>query len=151
MLSSGDKTLVVGVGNPLRSDDGIGPYVAHLLNEKHIPQVQTLIVQQLNPEMIEYMTNFDPIIIVDANLGKHEMEFKKLNTPACGVSSSHYATPALLASLAQTVYGKTLNVYTCLLKGENFEVGEGFSVSAKTIADRAVDTIENFLRKKQYA
>lgn len=148
MLSNEDKTLVVGVGNPLRSDDGVGFYVASVLEERHIPDVQTLVVQQLNLEVIEYFLNFDRIIIVDANCSKCDIEFKKLNAETCIMTSSHHVTPILLTSLAKTVYDKTLNVYLCLLKAENFEVGEGLSSSAKTIADQAINILTDFLKKK---
>ena len=42
MLSKEDKRcLVVGIGNPLRSDDGVGPCIVHKIEEKNIPGVNT--------------------------------------------------------------------------------------------------------------
>ncbi len=44
--------LVIGYGNSLRSDDGVGPFVAEAVEALRLPGVHTLICQQLSPEQL---------------------------------------------------------------------------------------------------
>ena len=45
--------LVIGYGNVLRHDDGVGPRVAEAIEELNLPGVRTLVCQQLSPEHAE--------------------------------------------------------------------------------------------------
>ena len=42
--------LVIGYGNTLRGDDGVGPRVAEAIEKLNLPGVRTLVCQQLSPE-----------------------------------------------------------------------------------------------------
>src|SRR3989338_1015788 len=125
MSSSVDKEiLVVGVGNPLHSDDGVGPYVIDLIEGK-IPGIQTRSVQQLNLEVLEEVFSFDKVILVDAALDGKDLEFKKVEwSRRDRMVSSHVCSPGVLISLARTIYGKELDLYLCTIRGENFSLGQ---------------------------
>ncbi|HEY9173382.1 MAG TPA: hydrogenase maturation protease, partial [Verrucomicrobiae bacterium] len=45
--------LVIGYGNTLRRDDGIGPKVAEAVAELNLPGVRSLACPQLTPELAE--------------------------------------------------------------------------------------------------
>ena len=42
--------LVIGYGNTLRGDDGVGPRVAVAVEDLQLPGVRTLVCQLLTPE-----------------------------------------------------------------------------------------------------
>jgi hydrogenase maturation protease len=59
------KTLVIGVGNLLRCDDGVGIHVVNRLNEV-APYIDTLDVALGSVEILEAMKGRDRVFIVDA-------------------------------------------------------------------------------------
>jgi hydrogenase maturation protease len=59
------KTLVIGVGNLLRCDDGVGIHVVNRLNEV-APYIDTLDVALGSVEILEAMNGRDRVFIVDA-------------------------------------------------------------------------------------
>ncbi|MCK5201195.1 MAG: hydrogenase maturation protease [Spirochaetales bacterium] len=65
------ETLILGVGNPLRRDDGIGPAVIQLLEKKRssyeIPSNVELIDGGTDGlGLIEYLKDYKKVIIIDA-------------------------------------------------------------------------------------
>jgi hypothetical protein len=52
------RTCITGIGNTLRSDDGVGTYVSRLIEEKNLEGVTVIIVQQLHIGMTEDLTKF---------------------------------------------------------------------------------------------
>mgnify|MGYP001165939697 CR=1 FL=1 len=62
-----EKTLVIGVGSVLRSDDGLGVRVIdELQKEKFPPEVKLLSGDISGLELIKYFPQFQRIIIIDA-------------------------------------------------------------------------------------
>ena len=59
------RTLVIGVGNLLRCDDGVGIHVVNRLNEV-APCVDTLDVALGSVEILEAMKGRDRVFVVDA-------------------------------------------------------------------------------------
>ena len=47
--------MVIGYGNTLRSDDGVGPLVAEAVHELVLPDVQTLAAGLLTPELADLL------------------------------------------------------------------------------------------------
>ena len=45
------ELLVIGYGNTLRRDDGVGPKVVEALATENLPGVQPLVCPQLTPEI----------------------------------------------------------------------------------------------------
>ena len=66
-------TLIIGYGNPLRGDDGVGPRAAELLVEEDgvtsplLPDgVQVLVCHQLTIELAPQIAEADRLILIDA-------------------------------------------------------------------------------------
>ena len=59
------EILVIGYGNTLRSDDGAGQRVAELVAEWKLPNVRSLPVHQLTPELAEPISQAELVIFVD--------------------------------------------------------------------------------------
>jgi hydrogenase maturation protease len=60
------RTVVIGVGNPYRSDDGVGPAVVELLRDKDIPGVELECALGETAELIELWTGATVAFVVDA-------------------------------------------------------------------------------------
>jgi hydrogenase maturation protease len=61
------KTLILGLGNPILSDDGIGCRVAEVLKERiKTPDVKVMEAAIAGLELIDILTGYDRAIIIDA-------------------------------------------------------------------------------------
>jgi hydrogenase maturation protease len=66
-------TLVIGIGNPILGDDGIGIWVARLI-KGNLPNSASVEVRELcrgGVSLMEEMLGFDEVIIIDAINTKH--------------------------------------------------------------------------------
>lgn len=62
-----DKTLVMGMGNQLHSDEGVGIHVAERLTELGLPEgVEVLDAGAVGHDMIFWIEDYDRVIAVDA-------------------------------------------------------------------------------------
>ena len=60
-------TLVLGLGNPLRGDDGVGPVVIGWLRERGLPSGVTVVDEGIaSPELVLTLESYRRAIIVDA-------------------------------------------------------------------------------------
>jgi len=60
------KTLVLGLGNPILSDDGVGHYVARALEEKlNRPDVTVTQASVAGLDFLDLLTGYDKAIIID--------------------------------------------------------------------------------------
>lgn len=60
------KTLVLGVGNPILSDDGVGIHVARALKEKSISGVYVEELAASGLELLDLVLDYQRVIIIDA-------------------------------------------------------------------------------------
>ncbi len=130
------NTCIVGIGNTLRSDDGVGAYTCQLLKEKNLPAVIIITTQQLDISMAEELSKFDSVIFIDASLQEETISFQSLlvkdNPPQ---SFSHHINAAMLVSLARQLFLTDTRFYICAIGAHNFEMGT--RLSEKTIHNAA--------------
>jgi len=60
------RRLVLGVGNPILSDDGIGIHVARALKLRNLPGVEVEELPASGLELLDMVLDFEKVIIVDA-------------------------------------------------------------------------------------
>lgn len=60
------RTLVVGVGNPILSDDGVGIHVARMLKEKVLKGVHVEELPASGLELLDMVLDYDKVVIIDA-------------------------------------------------------------------------------------
>jgi hydrogenase maturation protease len=145
MSLNGDKlkkVLVIGIGNPLRSDDGVGPYIADCIEAKGLSGVKVWVTQQLNIEDLERMLEFNRVILADASLEGPLLDFHPVvKSAGSQLSSSHHLSAEMFVNLASSIYNKELHMHLCSLKGNNFEVGDKISPNVLQRAQEAVELI----------
>jgi len=141
------KVLIVGIGNTIRADDGIGAYVCSAIDEMNIDGIETLIVQQLDTGLVDEFLKVDKIVLVDASVKNDGVNFYPLkNEESFSISSSHHLNANLLSSLIRKLYEKEINVMLCAVKGEDFDIGEQLSLTARQNAEKAVDLIVDWIK-----
>ena len=59
-------TLVLGVGNPILSDDGVGIHVARILNERRFPGVEIDELPASGLELLDIIHGYERVIIIDS-------------------------------------------------------------------------------------
>ncbi|MBN1678601.1 MAG: hydrogenase maturation protease [Candidatus Thermoplasmatota archaeon] len=60
------RKLVLGVGNPILSDDGVGIHVARALKARNLPGVEVEELPASGLELLDMVLDFDKVVIVDA-------------------------------------------------------------------------------------
>jgi hydrogenase maturation protease len=60
------KVLVLGVGNPILSDDGVGIHVARELKKRSIPGADVEELAASGLELLDVVRGYDKVVIIDA-------------------------------------------------------------------------------------
>lgn len=125
------KTLVIGYGNTLRGDDGVGYHLAEVVETWALPEVEAYPCHQLTPELAEPIAAAAQVIFIDATPPQNPhspIVVERLQ--ADGYSSffpGHHSSPTALLSLAQSLYGRQPVAYALLLP--TWEMGYGEQLS----------------------
>jgi len=140
------KTLLLGLGNVSRGDDGAGWEVACLFDFLNLPGLETRVAQQLGPEILEEWGNFDRVVFVDAAVDGMETRLEKIEkTQGTPASSTHHLTPQALFSLSRALGAYCPELYLCRIPAESFEFGEPFSAATRRHILQAVRLIRGWL------
>jgi hydrogenase maturation protease len=123
--------LVIGYGNTLRSDDGAGQIVAERVATWKLPNVRSLAVHQLTPELAEDLAHSDTVIFVDAVIPAQQnlvkIEIKLLDYDCKYSNSGHTENPRSLLYLSKIIYNKSPLAYWILIPAINLDFGEKIS------------------------
>jgi len=150
------ETLILGVGNPLRRDDGVGPEIIDLLfkgvNTPYLPPSVTIMDGGTDGlGLIEYFKEYKKVILIDAILMGMPPGTVKVFKPddalfhICGDSlSTHgFGIPELIK------FAKELNVLPNLtiigIQAENIEYGKGLSEPVKDNIDDIINIITKLI------
>ena len=139
--------LVVGYGNSLRGDDGIGRKLAQTIAEWQLPGVRSLDLHQLTPELAAELAQVALAIFIDAYSAKNNdpVTFQVIKPSASINLPSHFSSPQALLSLTQTVYGHCPQAWWVMVPGVNFSLSDRFSPLAKQQSEQALREIESLL------
>ena len=124
--------LVIGYGNTLRSDDGVGARVAAAVDALALPGVVALVRHQLTPELAEPVSEARAVVFVDAAVdAATEVQVRQLE-PADGAQlMAHAADPRTLLALARQLFGRCPPAWWLTIPVENLEFGEELSPLAR--------------------
>lgn len=142
--------LVLGVGNPSRGDDALGPQLIGRLQrrqaEGRLAGVDLLTDFQLQIEHSLDLCGRERVIIVDAAMGLQQAFRLTPVEPASALSwTTHSLTPAGLASLFAALFGPLPRLEQLAIGAQAFALGDGLSQRAARNLERAFDAlIEEF-------
>lgn len=143
------QILIVGYGNPLRRDDGVGWRAVEALSlNLPFPEIEIIVRHQLAPELADNLRYADLVIFIDAAQGGQpgELTCEPL-TLQQGTIRSHQLSPAHLLALAQQLYGATPRAFAVSLCGECFDHGATLSASVEAGLPKLIALVESLARQ----
>ncbi len=141
--------LVIGYGNTLRRDDGVGPKVAQMVAALGLPEVRALACPLLTPELAEEVSRTDVAIFVDAAVdAPPEVRMRKLDPAKSSQVVAHAASPATLLALARDVFGRAPEAWWLTIPIEDLGIGEELSPLATRGFELAVAEIKKCVAAK---
>ena len=124
------QVLVIGYGNPLRSDDGLGWTVAaELFRQNRLPELVVLPCHQLTPELASTIRTAETVVFVDcAHEGTPgQLGCVEVQPGPTHPTFTHDLTPSKLLALTCELFGVCPKAYLLSICGGSFEPGENFS------------------------
>lgn len=143
------KVFIVGYGNPLRGDDGVGWVVAEKLKELTLSEavrIQTCI--QLTPELAADLSEVEIAILIDARVEEPagKISCQQVKPLPHLPSSSHHLNPSALLSYARQFFGKAPQTYLVSINGAEFRYQDHLSPQVQEAVHEAVKIIVELLR-----
>jgi hydrogenase maturation protease len=143
--AAGRGVLVVGYGNPLRGDDGLGWHAAGLLaDDPRLRGAQVIGRHQLTPELAADFRDASLVILIDANVVDKAgaVSVRHIDpVAASGAASSHHVEPAELMALAHELWGASPAVFVVSAGAASLEVGDGLSPAVEAALPAVVDAV----------
>ena len=164
---AGRDFLVIGYGNTLRGDDGVGPRVAEAIEKLNLPGVRTLICQQLSPEYADLVSRAHTVVFVDAEIVQgsefkvqssgipnpepatlnHELiRWRKLEPGESSQLMAHAADPRTLLALARDVFGHAPEAWWLTIPALKLDFSETLTPEAQRGFAEAVGKIQELCR-----
>jgi hydrogenase maturation protease len=141
-MQSQNKLLVIGYGNTLRSDDGVGPRVAEAVGALRLPGVRTLICQQLSPEHADPISRATTVVFVDAAVdAPKEVQLRPLEPGDSTQLMAHAADPRTMLALARDVFGHAPRAWWLTIPVANLEFNENLSPTAQRGCEQALRVV----------
>ncbi len=148
------KVLVLGVGNPILSDDGVGIHVARELMKRKLPGIHVEELAASGLELLDVVRGYDKVIIVDAiqtTKGKpgelHILEEKDFEKSIHG-SSPHGINIATALALGRKLVPKEMPrevVFYAIEAEDLINVTERLTPKVAKALPKIVDRIEKEL------
>ena len=141
-----EQVLIIGYGNTLRSDDGIGQLVAMEVEKWDLPQVKSLYLHQLTPELAEKIAQFARVIFIDASIEIAKVTLKSIKDSQNNQNWTHHLTPASLVYLTEFLYKQIPQTWLIEIPIQNLDFGEEISHLAQVGKDEALEIIKNITK-----
>jgi hydrogenase maturation protease len=146
------KTLILGYGNTLRKDDGLGIYAALTLASLPLPVgVEVCTYQQLSPELSPILAQVDHAIFIDAALASNREKAGAIKTRTLHPRASqpgsitHHFDPETLLAMSETLYGHAPHATLFSVAAASFTLEEGLSPEVTAALPILVENVKNTL------
>lgn len=158
---SATKVLVIGCGNPSRTDDGVGLYVLEALLRHFDPlaspadlsdsrcvsyqssrvSLELMFQQQYDIALVEDVHDVDWLVFVDTHADCHtgKLAVRQAKPSVESSLTSHHVTPGVLLALLKSAYNVQPRALTISVEGNNFDFGDRLSDDVRELADKTVD------------
>jgi hydrogenase maturation protease len=149
MSGENDKTarvLIIGRGDSLRGDDGIGPLAAQRLGEKfkQEPRVSTLSVDRLTADLAHVLGTIDLAIFIESAQGQRPGHLScTFVTPSPGALDSQASglDPGGLLDAVRSAQGRTPQAMVFTVAGEDFGRRQALSRVVERASQRLIDQV----------
>jgi hydrogenase maturation protease len=153
-MSGSGRAIVIGVGNPYRHDDGVGPEVVERLRRRHLPGV-TLAESDGDPaHLLDLWTQADVAIVVDAarmpTPCPGAIRRRSLRHPSAGrmsSASSHAVDLGEAVALAAALDRLPRMLLLYAIEAADTSAGVGFSPAVEAAVTELVEELVGELRR----
>lgn len=140
---------ILGIGNPLRRDDGIAPRVCEALEGRQLPGVEVRTCHQLQPEMVDELSGFGDILLIDASVQEEPVLITTLDVGSLpSVGFTHQLDARRFAALFFRFAGGGTRMHVCTVSGSDFGYGLEPSPQGRLNADSAVARIVQWVEDR---
>ena len=151
------RDLLIGIGNPLRGDDGVGPALLEALAAElggwRTASAELHTVHQLTPELALAVVGVRRVLFLDACMASRSAEpwIERLQLPENPAASSwllggHQWAPLSLLALAQSLYGWRGEGALLRVPAFAFPHGTSFSTPLLQALPKAKELMDGWLR-----
>ena len=146
------NVVVVGYGNVLRCDDGVGRHTAErLAADPRMEGVEVMQRHQLTPELALDISAASLVVLIDASsrIRPGEIGVDRVE-PAVddGPSGSHHLSPATLVALSHALYGRAADVFAVSCGVGSLEIGDRLSPAVDAALPRLVDAVAGLVASR---
>lgn len=148
------KTLILGYGNPLRGDDGLGWHtLTRLESQIDDPAVELVVCHQLTPELAEPISRAHRVIFIDARQdgtpGELRMETIQPALVDPGAPFTHRWEPSTLLGMAHWLFGGAPQGVLLSITGASFGHHEGLSVTVEAALPTLLQKVQEWLNQSE--
>lgn len=152
-MMNGGGCLILACGNTLRSDDGVGPHLAHGV-ARHFafdPRVRAIARQQWTPDLALEIAAADTAIFIDCavDYGPGTVRLVAISDAGSTVDAGkHHLGAAELLHLARELYGAGPRPSLLLTVGAaSLDLGEQFSAEVRAALPHARSLLQQTIRQ----
>jgi hydrogenase maturation protease len=140
----GGQLLVIGYGNELRRDDGVGAKVANAVAEWNLSGVQAIVCHQLIPELTDEIASASHVLFVDATLAAGGLvQIRKIEVDENSQVMTHATDPRSLLALAKQAFGRCPLASWLTIPVQDIDFGEELSPLARHGFNIALEKIRS--------
>ena len=134
-----NKTIVLGIGNIGRQDDGLGWLFLDYLKDEGFKDIEIEYRYQLQIEDAELISNYENVIFIDATKEqtKNGFYYKTCESSDKFGFSSHELVPETILYLANNLYNHNPKAFILGIQGYEWNLEIGLSVEAKVNLNNA--------------
>lgn len=146
------SVLVIGYGNSLRGDDGVGVAAAEQLRDTvQSNLVRVLTCQQLTPELAIEMSKVDRVIMIDAAKGETpgQINVSKIEPDNGSATFTHELRPSTLLACSQELYGKRPATFLVSVTGYSFDFSDELSDTLTRVMPEVLARVRELIDQQE--
>ena len=136
--------LIIGIGNPSRGDDALGPVCIERLAAMNLPDIELLTDFQLQVEFALDLADRREVVFIDAAAsGPEPYDFRPVGKDEHPAHTSHALSPeAVVAACARVGVAPPTQAYILAIRGYGFELGADLSAAAARNLEAALGFLQ---------
>ncbi len=150
-MSESGQVRVIGFGNTLRGDDGLGWYAAEHLQQQGLPGVETLTCHQLTLDLADWMNGARLVILIDAKAGQSPGQISQQEIvfdASAADTLHHHQSPKGLLAAVRALYGTAPRLVLFTVCGKDFEFAERLSPEVSAALPNLLAQVEALIRSE---
>lgn len=135
-------TLVIGVGNDLRADDGAGRRVADAIEDLSLPDVEVRSQPQLTPELATLVAGRRVVVFVDADVDVDEVTVTPMVADRTARTiMAHHGHPGGILALVDTIGEQPDTAVLVSLPATDLSLDDQLSPTTARAVDDAITIV----------